>query len=61
MILDVPANAQDEFLFRHLDRAAADFAVTLFDRHADVGDREIVSAQFRGIDSDLVLFHEPAD
>ena len=31
------------------------------DRHAHVGDREVVGAQFRRIDRDLVLLHEAAD
>ena len=56
-----PRTRKMNSFLRHLDRAAADFAITLFDRHADVGDREVVGAQFRGIDSDLILFHEPAD
>ena len=33
----------------------------LLDRHAHVGDRKVVGAQFRRIDRDLVLLHEPAD
>ena len=44
-ILDVAAHAQDEFLFRQLDGASADFAVAALDGHADVGDGEVVGAQ----------------
>ena len=59
--LHVPAHAQDEFLLRHLDRATADLAVAFLDRHAHVGNREVVGAQLGRIDRHLVLLHEPAD
>src|SRR5438552_3333093 len=35
--LNVSANAQNKFLFRHLDGTATDFAVAILYRHADVG------------------------
>ena len=59
--LDVAAHAQDEFLLRHLDGASPDLAVALLDRHADLGDREVIRPQLRRIDRDLILFHKAAD
>src|SRR5581483_5251337 len=59
--LHIPAHAQDELLLRHFERTAAALAVAALDRHADVRDGEVVGAEFRRIDGDLVLLDEATD
>src|SRR5581483_4367059 len=60
-VLHITAHAQNELLLRHFDRAPADLAVAAAHSHFDIADRQVVSAQFCRIDSNLVLFYEATD
>ena len=60
-VLDVAFDAQDEFLFRHLDGASADFAVAPLDGHLDLRERQVVGAQLHRVHGHLVLLYEAAD
>jgi len=55
------AHADDEFLLRHFERAPPTSPLLRWNGHADVGDGQVVSAQFRGVHGDLVLLDEAAD
>src|SRR5206468_2864179 len=59
--IDVTADAQDEFLFRQLKRAATHLAVAAFDGHGHFRNRKIVGTQFGRIHRDLVLADETAN
>src|SRR5262249_5774 len=59
--LDVTAHAKHELLFGKLNRTATDFAIATLYGRCDIRDGEIVSAQLRWIDGDLVLFDEASD
>ena len=59
--LYVTPHPEDELFLCHFDGAAADFAVAFLNRHADLGDREVVSPQLGRVHGDLVLLHEAAD